>query len=162
MIMRKHGISLLIVVALQACAPTAQPEFRLMPVPAGWTEVEFDYFAFWLPPGVEETGMEGIDSLVLQYRGEDIEINLDYGLYSSDLREFEFDADGSIEWVRVEGQRARVLSASVEGQFVDAIHYPDAGPGDARLTMVIFSSSTEARVQAEAILRSLRFVNAAA
>lgn len=153
----RAALLLPLLLAPMACMPRPQPEFRLMPVPTGWMEVELAHFVFWLPPGVEETELRGIDSLIRQYRNEDLEVNLDYGPHASDLREFELGADGAIEWVRVEGHRARVLSAAVDGRFVDAIHYPNAGPADEGLTMVIFSDTTEARVQAEAILRSLRF-----
>lgn len=78
-------------------------------------------------------------------------IQFDYGPYSSALGEMEAEG-ASIDWIRVDGRRAKLATRPGEV----AIHFPEV-EGDTKLTVFVTTEDPKAVQQADIMLRSIQF-----
>jgi hypothetical protein len=162
-----------IVATLSTCSTPVQnnagsvPKQNKFKPPATWKLVSACGAKFYLPPDVKEENVQGIDSCVKRYRGENSLITLDFPMYSnpdgtrrdqySDKRDF------NLRKTTIEGQAAEVitcyetsLSAEMRGFPYSAVLYVPALPNDlGNLTIWTSSKSQEARDTAMKIFDSL-------
>ena len=107
--------------------------YRVQPQPVscagdGWQAVDAGPFSFALPPDLVDEQPQGVDSLVVHYRSDDLQVVADYGVFTSDFSEFDPFVP-VVESVVVDGREARLLTADVtgggwDGDFITALHVP--------------------------------------
>ena len=119
-------------------------------------------FSLVLPPGLELAPSKGADSLYRQYESETLVVSMDYGWYSNSLSNVS-GTDLKRKSIAVDGRAAvlvtyRELEAASGLSHVVALHVPDVGRGQVKLTIIAQAAGERARTHAERIVHSLRFI----
>jgi hypothetical protein len=127
-----------------------------------WSDVRVgDMFTFSAPAGLEPTSARGMDTDFGEWRGGDLLVRIDAGLFVDPLASY-----GSKPNVRafdeaIDGQRARLVTFDQpDGSRFTAAHFPDvpnAAGGRKKLTFVVISSGERSADDAMRIVRSIRF-----
>ncbi|HEV7698885.1 MAG TPA: hypothetical protein VGO43_01515 [Pyrinomonadaceae bacterium] len=78
--------------------------------PKGWKLVTACSFSFLLPKKARELKTQMIDSCIASYEYEDIEIGLDYGLYSAPSSEQDWMKNYQSRSVTINGREARLVT----------------------------------------------------
>ncbi len=137
--------------------------------PSGWVRIAARKFELSVPPDVKSVPVQGIDSFVGEYKGTDISLAFDYGIFSSSLKH-----TGSPDFVssveRIDGMTARVVSFHNPGSghaFDHAIgvHFAEvggkertwAGTNKLRLTVFATCKSTNDYETVRTIFRTIHF-----
>ncbi len=150
-------------IALVIRAASGPATSRPTTVPADWRVFDAKEFKLKLPPGLKEEHVQGIDSYVLQFSGEGILLNSDYGWYSNALeasgREKNFEKKAGT----VGGKAAVMVTyeepdPKSERKFCAGIHFKDV-TGDGKVKLTIFANCKDAEGQAVAkrILETITF-----
>lgn len=135
-------------------ATTAPVEWRRVEVPKA--------FALRLPPDVKEQKVQGIDSLVRQWRSASIELSCDYGWYSDPLKDQDKPKYERAE-LAVGGKNAVVVSwqdtqPSADFPFLLGIHFPNVtGDGKVKLTVFARCRDAEGAKLAKKIFETITF-----
>lgn len=131
--------------------------------PSGpWSRVSVaGEFSLELPPELTLDPKRGTDALYRSYRSDALVVSMDYGWYSNPLVDVAGD-DLERQAIQVDGHTAthvryRDRAADSGLEYVVALHVPDTGKGQVKLTIVAHASSEHHRNRADRILRSLRF-----
>ena len=125
-----------------------------------WHKLDAGPYVFSAPEDVVERPLKGRpeDSYVKEYTGEAVDIMIDYGLYSSSLRDYEMAHSESID-----GRAARLVQydAAPNGEFrfthFRAAYFATTAERKKRLTMYVSCRDAQACRDAEAMFRTVRF-----
>jgi hypothetical protein len=156
--MRASILILLATMAATLCGCT--PSTDVAP-PAGWTRVDAQYFAFYVPPDVKAVPAAAIDSFVGSYRGNAISLGFDYGQYSDPL-----NYQDSVAFVenteRINGHKAKVVSfhnpkSGHPFDEVIAAHFAQAGSNGAKLTFFATCRTAAEYATVRTIFRTIQF-----
>lgn len=131
-------------------------------VPAEWARhAQGGKFSFRTPAEIKEEKVQGIDSLVGQWRGAGVSIGSDYGWYSDPMTN-----RGQPKYIRtdvvVDGKEAYVVTferpESKEFPFTVGIHFPNVtGDKKIRLTIYIQCKDAAAMELARKIVHTVKF-----
>lgn len=131
-------------------------------IPSGWQRIDADgRFSFYLPPDMQPLETRGIDSLVQAFRGGGLHLLYDYGRFSDPL-DYGEKAEYKEETVKIGDKSARVvtyydLDSAHEFKYVAAIHFPDVGAKQAKLTVFVNCKDPADQATAKRIFYSIRF-----
>jgi hypothetical protein len=64
---------------------TVSETSKIKEIPKDWQKIDTDFFSFSIPPTIKENDVEGIDSQVMQFENAEITLDLDFGMYSTDV-----------------------------------------------------------------------------
>jgi hypothetical protein len=134
-------------------------------MPKNWKEVNFeDEFTFSVPVGVSEVDAQGIDSSIGVWKGEDVTIRVDYGLFSDPLTSYSGRPNYEHLAEEIDGRAASIIGFDQsDGNRFVAVHFYDlAERGHAKLrklTMVVEASQKVGRELSLEIIRSIRFAD---
>lgn len=127
----------------------------------GWRRIDLQDFSFYLPRGMKDKKVRGIDSFVREYRGGGVRLAIDYGMYSDDLRSMEGKPGFRAEWVSISGERAKVATCRWGKSYVAAVYFPnlggDAASGITKLTFYAESRSAGGQEEALKVFQSIKF-----
>ena len=108
-----------------------------------WIQVQIsDRFSFSIPPFVREVEGESIDSYSRRWKGDDIAINIDYGIFSDPLTLYSKKKSYRVFDEKIDNNLARIVSFQKEdGWNFIGIHFPDLGKNKfnqtIKLTLVV-------------------------
>ncbi len=144
------AIALAGLLLLSSCSPekSAPPE-----APAGWVQfTASNAFTFYGPSDLKEIPVQGIDSLVGQYKSSGIELYFDYGYYSSTLEEWA-SMPGYIRTNTNAGGRSAELVSTKDkiGIVIPKVK------GNIKLTMWADCSNDTALETAKKLLQTIQF-----
>ena len=102
-------------------------------------KVDLGDFSFYAPPDMKNQNVRGIDSAVWQFRNSSMTLDLDYGMYSNDLKSYADQPEYQAWWILIDGKEAKVATLRMDDdrgrKYVAAVHFPDvSGRGGTRLT----------------------------
>jgi uncharacterized protein YijF (DUF1287 family) len=114
-------------------------------VPTDWKVVRINNkFSFWIPPSVTEVEGRSIDSYSRRWKGDDITINFDYGLFSDPLTLYSRKKSYQITNEKIDNYSARIVSFQRDnGWSFVGVHFPELGKNKfdqiVKLTLVVES-----------------------
>ena len=138
-------------------------------IPEGWKRIDLNDFSFYAPPDMKNQNVRGIDSAVWEFRNRALNLNIDYGMYSNDLKSYENQPEYKAEWLYIDGKKAKVATFRMSDEdtagsplkdlkYVSAVYFPDVGGGgDTKLTFWANCISPAAQGSARTIFLSLKF-----
>ena len=141
----------------QAQLPQASGEGNVgtFPAPATWHKVDAGPFAISAPPGWEFHQLQGVDSFVGEFVGDNIVLRFDFGGYSSPLKREKKPAYVVIH-KSIGGRRAKVVSPRTPGHGITGVYIRDVGDSNA-LTLFGQDLTSSQQELALKIFETLRF-----
>jgi len=131
-----------------------------------WETVDAGYFRMSVPAGLYEKRIQPIDSYIRIFTNSTMTLQLDFGWYSDRLRRpgLQDRPDYQEEHLVIDGRQAFIVRApnhEKEGQLKNliAMHIPDVGDGNNRLTIHCYCVTTNHFQIAERIFRSVQFTD---
>ena len=168
--MKTHRLlSLIMATALPACGSDLMepgdlpPELRAPDISsATWERVTRDGFSFALPDGFVQLAGTPIDSDAASFARDEASLLYDYGLYTGPWENTGGLAasDVLVEWVRLGGRRAQLVSYRAAGRYVLRAWWPDverSRHGDLHLLMQAEADTQHERRELLAVIHSVRF-----
>jgi hypothetical protein len=135
-------------------------------VAADWVPVDASgQFSFWLPPDMQDQKAKGIDSLVLKFKSEALELSLDLGMFSDPLDK-DWGSTTTVSAVTVGGKKAKLVvcddpNAKPTGTFWLGIHFPkltdEVNSRYPKLTVVIRCKDAKGLQVAKDIIQTITF-----
>jgi hypothetical protein len=127
-----------------------------------WREVRVgDTLTFSAPAGLEPTSARGMDTDFGEWRGHDLSVRVDAGLFVDPLTRYGSQPNVRALDESIDGQRARIVTFDQsDGSRFTAAHFPDlqdVAGGSRKLTFVVISSGDRSADEAMRIVRSIRF-----
>jgi hypothetical protein len=121
-----------------------------------------DVLVFSSPVEMAPVAAQGIDSAVNEWRGEQLLVRTDYGLFVDPLTGYKNRPNLQVFEEPIDGQPARAVTFDqADGSRFTAVHFPDLGRLGAapkKLTLVVISSGRRsADDEGLQIVRSIRF-----
>lgn len=154
--MKSFAALVVAVVALAACAPSDPADARVT------RTIGDGAVTLRVPADCTPVDVQGIDSEVGRFVGDDLEIAYDFGVYSDPLTHPPDEAD--VETVDVAGRACRLITYDIvdeaDWERVVAVHVPaidEQGPGDQerKLTLRMRCRDAEAVAVARRIVGSI-------
>jgi len=138
-------------------------------IPDGWNKIELGDFSFYAPPDMKNRNVRGIDSAVWEFRNHSMTLNLDYGMYSNDLKSYVDQPEYRAEWLGIDGKKAVIatlrmrdkdMAASPEKdrKYIAAVYFPDVNSGE-KTKLTFWASCVDSATQesAKRIFLSIKF-----
>lgn len=141
-------------VSLLAHPALAEPADDWVLVKAG------NAFSFQAPPDLKAVPVQGIDSLVGEYRADRFSLQFDYGLYSNTLDDLRGDSRFEREVATIDGRPAEVFTGPGPSEacpFVVAVYMVVDPARRVSLQMGGCANGYAGVVQMQRLVRSLRF-----
>jgi hypothetical protein len=130
-------------------------------IPTDWILIQINNeFSFWIPPSVMEVKGHSIDSYSRHWKGVDIVINFDYGLFSDPLTLYSRNKSYQITNVNINNYAARKVSFQKDNgwNFV-GVHFPNLGKNKfgqiIKLTLVVESGPEVDKEIGSRIIKSI-------
>jgi hypothetical protein len=141
----------------QAQLPQASGEGTVgtSPAPATWHKVDAGPFAILAPPGWEFHQLQGVDSYVGEFVGDNIVLRFDFGGYSSPLKKEKKPAYVVIH-KSIGRRRAKIVSPRTPGHGITGVYIRDVGDSNA-LTLFGQDLTSSQQELALKIFETLRF-----
>jgi hypothetical protein len=131
--------------------------------PAGWKTLSpISAFQVTVPSDLIEVPVKGIDSFVGRYKSSTLELEFDFGWYSSTLGEWKNPGVGdySEEQTVIAGRRAKLVFSRAERDnvwaYVAGVHFPEIARDEDGVTSLTVTQPIDPSV-ARRILTSIRF-----
>jgi hypothetical protein len=135
--------------------PSGQESLNAGTTPLGWHKVDAGPFSILAPAGWEFHQLTGVDSYVGEFVGDGFTLRLDFGRYSSPLKEARKPAyiitKGSIG-----GFRAKVVSPRAQGHGITGVYFRNVGRSNALCLFGQDLTSTQQELALK-IFETLRF-----
>lgn len=119
-----------------------------------------DTLTFSAPSGLEPTSARGMDTSFGEWRGDDLLVRVDAGLFVDPLTRYGSQPNVRAFDESIDGQRARIVTFDQpDGSRFTAAHFPDLqnAAGSKKLTFVVISNGPRSADEAMRIARSIRF-----
>jgi hypothetical protein len=128
----------------------------------GWHEITVgDLLVFASPVALTPAQVQGIDTVAGEWRGEDLLVRIDYGLFVDPLTRYAHQPGFRAFDLSIDGRPARgVTFDQSDGSRFTAVHFPSlsqAGASANKLTFVVISSGDRTAEDAIRIVTSIRF-----
>ncbi|HUR39073.1 MAG TPA: hypothetical protein VM222_06245 [Planctomycetota bacterium] len=137
--MKLRGLRAGVVLAFLAIASCAQTESA--PASPGWkTLTPISAFRVTVPSDLIEIPVKAIDSFVNHYKSSTLELDFDFGWYSSTLSEWKDPKVGeySEELTVISGRQAKLVFSRVEQDnvwiYVAGVHFPEVARDEGQVT----------------------------
>ena len=130
--------------------------------PAGWHEIAVDdLLVFASPIALTPAEGQGIDTVAGEWRGDDLLVRIDYGLFVDPLTRYAREASARAFDLTIDGQPAKGVSFDqTDGSRLTAVHVPRLSlprAGSNKLTFVVITGGARTAEEALRIVRSIRF-----
>jgi len=79
-------------------------------IPKDWQKIETDYFSFSIPQTMKKNDVQGIDSFVMQFESNEITLDIEYGMYSTDLSYGSQHYESQKEVIEIDGEKTVIVS----------------------------------------------------
>lgn len=122
----KKLISFLFAASLLSACQTTEP-IEIMP--AGWEPLDAGVFTVSAPTGWEYEPMQGMDSTIGIIRGDDIELEFDYGMYSGFVDNGTEDLY-NIEDTTIDGYEAQIATPKSGEEGLTIVYFESASDGN--------------------------------
>jgi hypothetical protein len=127
-----------------------------------WHEIAVgQLLVFSSPVELTPASVQGIDSAVGEWHGDDLLVRTDYGLFVDPLTAYQNRSNRQAFEESIDGQPARVVAFDqADGSRFTAVHFYDLGRLGAapkKLTFAVISSGGRTGDEALRIIRSIRF-----
>ena len=127
-----------------------------------WHEIAVDdLLVFSSPVELTPASAQGIDSAVGEWRGDDLLVRTDYGLFVDPLTGYQNRANRQAFEETIDGEPVRgVAFDQADGSRFTAVHFYDLGRLGAapkKLTFVVITRGARTADEALRIVRSIRF-----
>jgi hypothetical protein len=137
-------------------------------IPDNWKKIDLDAFSFYAPPDLKNQNVHGIDSAVWEFRTSSMTLNIDYGMYSNDLKFYEDQPEYQAKWYLIGGKSAKVATLRLSDEYaadhlhkdqkyVAAVYFPDVASSGTKLTFWAECVDTTTQESAKKILQSIKF-----
>jgi hypothetical protein len=124
-----------------------------------WTSVETSAFALLLPPELRRLKVQGYDSLVGKWQGDDAWITYDFGPYSGPQDNFEDFTEVQVCIARIDDREAKVATYRRDnGELAVSAYWADIGHGDKRLAIYGEAVDEVNRNRLLAVVAQVRFL----
>ena len=77
-------------------------------IPEDWQKIETEYFSFSIPPTMKRTDLHGTDSQMMGFEDDEITLELDYGMYSTNIESLRFNQQK--EPIIIDGEETTLIS----------------------------------------------------
>lgn len=121
-----------------------------------WQFVDANSFTLSLPPGWEFNELQGIDSYVGEFVGDDAKLGFDYGWYSNPLAD-ENDPDHTVTYETIDGYNAKIVIPKVTEDGTTGVYFADLG-GEVQKTSLEISGRDLTASQQETALNIFRTI----
>jgi hypothetical protein len=91
---------------------------------ADWQKVDAGPFSISAPPGWQFHQLQGVDSFVGEFVGDNIILRFDFGRYSSNLKEAK-KPKYAVTQKSIGGYRAKLVNPRISGQGVTGVYFRD-------------------------------------
>jgi len=122
-----------------------------------------DKFSFVIPENMKQDDVQGIDSFVQQYSGNNMTMSFDYGWYSNPLNGRESTPEFWQLEEKISGRDAKLIGYKLDsryvGKYYSGIHFRNVESGiiqSTHLTMSVIYNNTEDKETTIKILKSIR------
>jgi len=136
----------LIVVACGGAERDAGDGNDTVAIAPDWVRVEAacgEGYSFYAPPEIAVQPAQGIDSCIDLWTTSVCSYHGDYGWFSNDLTGYgDLPQYRQMEKV-IDGRRARVISALLEGDFIAAVHFGGIDPDSDKVALTLWVRCTD-------------------
>ncbi len=127
-----------------------------------WKRIDLEQFSFSIPLEMKQLKIINIDSAVWRYSNNDLELTIDFGLYSGLPKIYKEEVNYREEKVKISGKNAKIVSFISEESDKDckyntAIYFPKVEDKYTKLSFFICSDLPQSQETAKAIFRSIKF-----
>lgn len=81
--------------------------------PKDWKRIETNSFSFSIPQSLKKNNVTGIDSFVLQFKNNEMTLDIEWGDYSQDVGFHSKDYENKEEQTEIDGERTAIVSWDV-------------------------------------------------
>ena len=128
--------------------------------PINWEFIDANSFTLSLPPGWKFNKLQGIDSYVGEFIGDDAKLRFDFGRYSNSLAE-DSDPNHIVTYETIDGYKAKVVVPKVTGNGITGVYFDklgDEGPQRTRFNLYGENFTSSQQETALKIFRTLKIV----
>ena len=187
----KHYLILLTTILLLSCSFQNTSTFKVKEDisnvevkkenPKDWRKIEEEFFSFSIPSTMKKNDVRGIDSIVLEFENDEINLGIEYGDYSGDLNFIRQNYENQIEQAKIDGENVVIVSCDLskpnvsgvmmtknaqtesvikaEKNYFVGVSFPNRMKafGQTAISFEATCKNLEAREAAKIILRSIKF-----
>ena len=134
-----------------------------VPVVSNWKEVDLGNFSFHLPPEMKPINVRGTDSAVWKYVSDELELTIDFGLYSEKPWIYEEEPEYREQRIKVDGKKAtlcffRFSEPTKEiHRYAAAVYFSGIGSKETKLSFFAMCKTPKEQATAETIFRTIKF-----
>ena len=125
-------------------------------IPSDWQAIDATSFTLSLPPGWQFNRLQGIDSYVGEFVGDNMKLHFDYGMYSNPLA-YENDPNYIITHETIDNQDAKIVRPKAGLNGTTGIYFADLGDNRTSLEMSGEDLTVEQQETTLRIFRTLKF-----
>ena len=128
--------------------------------PTNWQFIDAGSFTLSLPPNWKFNKLQGIDSYVGEFVGDDAKLHFDFGWYSNSLAE-DSDPNHIVTYETIDGYRAKIVVPKVTGNGITGVYFDklgDEGPQQTRFNLYGENFTSSQQETALKIFRTLKIV----
>src|SRR3989344_1909065 len=114
------GVAVYFALNNRSATPTPSPS----PTPSGWQFIDANSFTLSLPPGWKFNKLQGIDSYVGEFVGDETKLSFDFGWYSNSLAE-DKDPAHIVTYETIGSYKAKIVVPKVTGNGTVGVYFDD-------------------------------------
>ena len=129
-------------------------------MPTNWQFIDADSFTLSLPLGWKFNKLQGIDSYVGEFVGDDAKLHFDFGWYSNSLAE-DSDPNHIVTYETIDGYGAKIVVPKVTSNGITGVYFDklgDDGPQRTRFNLYGENFTSSQQEIALKIFRTLKIV----
>ncbi len=120
-----------------------------------WQFIDADSFTLYLPPDWKFNKLQGIDSYVGEFVGDETKLHFDFGWYSNSLAE-DSDPNHTVTYETIDGHRAKIVVPKVTGNGITGVYFDKLGGGGPQQTRFNLYGENFTSAQQETVLKIFR------